>query len=41
MTLDGVLSSVMGLYEAASVGVLFGLSNVMILPSFHMLGMLQ
>ena len=40
-TLDGVHSSVMGLYEAASVGVLFGFKSVMILPIFQILGIKQ
>ena len=40
-TLDGVQSSVMGLYEAASVGVLFGFRSVIILPSFQICGMMQ
>ena len=40
-TLDGVQSSVMGLYEAASVGVLFGFRSVMILPSFQICGIMQ
>ena len=35
-TFDGVQSSVIGLYEAASVGVLFCFSVAMILPSFQM-----
>ena len=36
--LDGVQSSVIGLYEATSVGDLFGLSSVMILPAFQLCG---
>ena len=40
-TLEGVQSSVIGLYDAASVGALFGLSNVMIFPSFQMFGIVQ
>ena len=39
--LDGVLSSVMGRYEEGVVGSLFGLSMVMIVPCFQMLGILQ
>ena len=41
MTLDGVQSSVIGLYDAASVGVLFGLRIVIILPIFQMSGIMQ
>ena len=41
ITLEGVQSSVMGLYDAASVGVLLGLSSVMILPIFQMSGIIQ
>ena len=41
MTLDGVQSSVIGLYEAASVGDLLGLRNVIILPVFQMNGILE
>lgn len=41
MTFDGVLSNVMGLYEAASVGDLLGLRSVIILPTFHMYGILE
>ena len=40
-TLEGEQSSVMGLYEAASVGFLLGFRSVMILPIFQMLGMMQ
>ena len=40
-TLDGVQRSVMGLYDAASVGVLFGFRSVMILPSFQICGIIQ
>ena len=39
--LDGVQSSAMGLYDDGCVGSLFGLSMVMIVPCFQMLGMLQ
>ena len=39
--LDVVQSSVMGLYDDGCVGSLFGLSMVMIVPCFQMLGMLQ
>ena len=35
-TLDGVHSRVIGLYEAACVGVLFGFNRVMIFPTFQM-----
>ena len=38
MILEGVHSSVIGLYEAASVGGLFGFSSVMILPIFQSCG---
>lgn len=41
MTLEGVQSSVIGLYEALSVGGLFGLRSVMILPTFQSEGMTQ
>ena len=41
MTLDGVQSSVIGLYEAASVGDLLGLRSVIILPVFQMNGILE
>jgi len=36
--LEGVQSSVISLYEAASVGDLFELSSLMILPTFQMCG---
>ena len=39
MTLEGVQRSVIGRYDAGSVGSLFGLGMVMILPCFQMLGM--
>ena len=39
--LDGVQSSVIGLYDEGRVGFLFGLSIVMIVPCFQMLGMMQ
>jgi hypothetical protein len=39
--LDGVQSSVMGLYEEGSVESLCGLSIVIILPCFQMLGIKQ
>ena len=39
--LDGVQSRDMGLYDDGCVGSLFGLSMVMIVPCFQMLGMLQ
>ena len=41
MTFDGVQSSVIGLYEAASVGDLLGLRSVIILPVFQMNGILE
>jgi hypothetical protein len=41
MTFDGELSSVIGLYEAASVGGLLGLSSVIILQIFQMYGILD
>ena len=41
VVLDGVQSSVMGLKEEGVVGSLFGLSIVMILPCFQMLGIRQ
>lgn len=41
MTFDGVQSSVIGLYEAASVGDLLGLRSVIILPTFQMYGILE
>ena len=40
-TMDGVQSSVMGLYDAGLVGDLLGLSSVIILPIFHREGMMQ
>ena len=40
-TLDGVQSRVMGLYEAACVGVLFGFRSAIILPSFQICGIMQ
>ena len=40
-TLDGVQSSVMGLYDAGLVGVLLGLRSVMILPIFQSEGIMQ
>ena len=40
-TLDGVQRSVIGLYEAACVGILFGFRSAMILPSFQMCGIMQ
>ena len=39
--LDGMQSSVLGLLEEDVVGSLFGLSILMILPSFHMFGIWQ
>ena len=39
--LDGVESSVMGLYEEGAVRSLFGFSIVMILPCFQMFGIRQ
>ena len=38
MTLEGVQRSVIGRCDAGSVGSLFGLANVIILPCFQMLG---
>jgi hypothetical protein len=38
---DSVQSSVMGLYEEGSIGSLCGLSTVIILPCFQMLGIKQ
>ena len=40
-TLEGVQSSVIGLYDAASVGTLFGFSNAIIFPIFQMSGIMQ
>ena len=40
-TLDGVQRSVMGLYDAASVGVLVCFLSVMILPSFQICVVMQ
>jgi hypothetical protein len=39
--LDGVQSSVVSLYEEGSVGSVCGLSIVIILPCFQMLGIKQ
>ena len=41
MILEGVQRSEIGLYELASVGGLFGLRFVMILPTFHMRGICE
>lgn len=40
-TFDGVQSKVIGLYEAACVGVLFGFRSAIIFPSFQMCGIMQ
>ena len=41
MTLKVVLSSVLGLYEVASVGSLLGLRMVIMVPCFHVSVILQ